>query len=167
MFPKFFKIFQKRPPAPEPPDPLAPVLAELHDLKKQARRQNLFLDALKSHLTKAILDQRRPELEPYFALADAFFYHAQALAATAPEQLETLDMIWEKVDSLLSSVGVEMIRQAGENFDANLHDAIANQAPGASHLVVLQVVQPGYLFNNVVSTAAKVVVGDRQPLPTG
>ena len=167
MFSKLFNIFKKRPPTPEPPDPLAPLLAELQDLKKQARRQNLFLDAMKSHLTKAILDQRRPELEAYYALADAFFYHAQALAATAPEQLETLDMIWEKVDSLLSSVGVEMIRQAGENFDANLHDAIANQAPGASHLVVLQVVQPGYLFNNVVSTAAKVVVGDRQPLPTG
>jgi molecular chaperone GrpE (heat shock protein) len=166
MFPRLFKIFRKRPLIPEPPDPLAPVLAELHDLKKQARRQNLFLDAMKSHLTKAILDQRRPELEAYYALADAFFYHAQALAPTAPEQLETLDMIWERVDSLLSSVGVQMLRQVGENFDAPLHDAVANQAQGASHLVVLQVIQPGYLFNSLLAKPAKVIVGDHQPLPT-
>jgi hypothetical protein len=73
MFPKLFAIFKKRPQPSEPPDPLAPVLTELHDLKKQARRQHLLLDTLKIHLTKAILDQRRPDLEPYYALADAFF----------------------------------------------------------------------------------------------
>jgi molecular chaperone GrpE (heat shock protein) len=150
MFSKLFSIFKKRPQTSEPPDPLAPVLAELHDLKKQARRQHLLLDTLKTQLTKAILDQRRPDLAPYYALADAFFYHVQTLAASTPEQLETLDMIWERLDTVLSAVGLQMLRQAGGKFDANLHAAIANQSEGADDLIVIQVVQPGYLFNNVL-----------------
>ncbi len=162
MFSRIFHIFKRRSNA-EPAAPLAPVLAEIQDLKKQVRRQNMHLDALKTHLTKVILDQRQPGLEACYALADAFFYHAQALAPAAPEQLESLDIIWEKLDILLSSVGVQMLRQAGSSFDATLHDAIASQAQGTGHPVVLQVVQPGYLFHNVLAKPAKVVVGDPQP----
>lgn len=159
MFPRIFSIFKKRPQTTEPSDPLAPVLAELHDLKKQARRQHLLLDALKTHLTKAILDQRRSDLEPYYALADAFFYHAQALADSGPEQLESLSIVWERLDTVLRVAGLHMLRQAGEKFDASLHAAVANRSEGASDLIVLKIVQPGYLFQNVPVKPAKVVVG--------
>jgi molecular chaperone GrpE (heat shock protein) len=159
MFSKLFSIFKKRPEISEPPDPLAPVLAELQDLKKQARRQHLHLDALRTHLTKAILGQRRPDLEPYYALADAFFYHVQALAPVSPEQLETLDIIWERLDTVLAAVGLQMLRLAGGKFDANLHAAIANQSEGEGDLIVLQIVQPGYLFHDILDKPAKVVVG--------
>lgn len=159
MFSNFFSIFKKRPQTTEPPDPLAPVLAELQDLKKQIRRQNLFIDALKTHLTKIILEQRQPDLESYYALGDAFFYHVQALAAASPEQLETLDIIWERLDTVLAAAGLQMLRKAGGEFDANLHTAIANQSEGADDLIVLQIVQPGYLFNDVLEKPAKVVVG--------
>lgn len=166
MFSKLFSIFKKHPEPPELPDPLAPVLAELQDLKKQARRQYLFLDALKTHLTRAILDQRRTDLEPYYALADAFFYHTQAMSPAPPEELEAREIIWERLDTVLAAVGLQMLRQAGGMFDASVHDAIANQSEGEGDVVVLQVVQPGYLFNNVLAKPAKVVVG-ADPHPAG
>ena len=49
-----------------------------------------------------------------------------------------------------------MLRQAGGIFDANIHAAIANQAEGASDLIVLQILQPGYFFNDVLDKPAKV-----------
>lgn len=159
MFKRIFSRLKKEPQTKEPSDALAPVMAELGDLKKQARRQNLMLEGLKTHLTKTILDQRRCDLEPYYALADAFFYHAQSLTESSPEQLETLNIIWEKLDSVLLAAGLQMLRQAGGKFDANLHAAIANRSEGSGDLFVLQVVQPGYLFNNVLDKPAKVVVG--------
>jgi molecular chaperone GrpE (heat shock protein) len=76
-------------------------------------------------------------------------------------------MIWERLDTVLAAVGLQMLRQAGGKFDANLHAAIANQSEGAGDLIVIQIVQPGYLFNNVLDRPAKVVVGASPQFSTG
>ncbi len=167
---KLFSIFTKRPPGEERPDPLAPVLAELDDLKKQGRRQQMLIEGVKRDLLKAILEQRRPEVAAFCDLADAYFYHSQALANDAglrAEQREAMAMVWERVDAALALVGLTMIRQTGDIFDAAIHEAVANQSVGAAQLQVVQIVQPGYLFNNLVCKPAKVIVGSSPQPPAG
>jgi len=151
------RFFRKSPPV----EPWAPCQAELQELKKQIRRQNLLLEAFTGEVAKAVLEQRRPELEIYCALADAFFYHVQALRPqmqTMPEHLETLAIVWERLDQTLALVDLQMIRESGGIFDPKIHDAIANQAFGAADLIVVQVVQPGYLSKQRLLRPAKVVV---------
>jgi molecular chaperone GrpE len=79
----------------------------------------------------------------------------------SPEQLEAMEIIWDKIDNLLALVGLQIMRRTGGDFDAKIYEAIENRADGAAELIVLQVLQPGYIFKNMVLKPAKVVVGKK------
>lgn len=161
---KFFNFFKKSKTATGPPEPTSQVLEAVKDLQKQLRKQNFLLESFKNELFKAIVENQRPGLDPYCALADAFFYYDAALQAgghLSPEHRETLEIIWEKLDNLLSSVGLRIIRRAGGDFDAKIYEAVENRADGATELIILEVLQPGYIFKNMVLQPARVVVGKK------
>ena len=152
-----WRFFRKKP----APDPLAPLQAELQDLKKQLRRQNLLMEGLKTEVAKAVQDQRRPLAEVFCSLADALFYHIQALAANQnlnSAHLETAEIIWERLDTALAQLELTMIRACGVPFDARIHEAVANQAASGSDFIVAHVVQPGYQLGSQLLRPAKVVV---------
>jgi len=140
------------------------ILEETKDLRKHFRKQHLLLESFKNDIIKAILEDRLSDLHPYCDVADAVFYYEAALHSSdsvSPEQLEALEIIWAKIDNLLSLVGLQVMRRAGGNFDPRIYEAIENRDDGAAELLVLQVVQPGYLFHNLVLKPAKVVVGKK------
>jgi len=159
-----WRFFRKNP----PPDPNTPLQTELQELKKQLRRQNLLLEGLKTEVAKAVLDQRRPQTEAFCAMADALFYHIQALGANQnlnSAHLETAEILWDRLDDALATLDLEMIRESGVPFDARIHEAVANQAFGGSDFIVTQVIQPGYRLGPQLLRSAKVVVDNPESHP--
>ena len=161
---KIFNFLKKSQPPTGLQEPASQVLEEIKDLRKHLRKHNFLLDSFKNEIIKAIIDDRRPGIDPYCDVADAFFYYEAALQSNdhvSPEQLEALEIIWDKIDNLMSLVGLQIMRRAGGDFDAKIYEAIENRADGAAELIVLQVLQPGYIFKNMVLKPAKVVVGKK------
>ncbi|MCS7295460.1 MAG: nucleotide exchange factor GrpE [Chloroflexota bacterium] len=72
--------------------------------------------------------------------------------------------IHRKFKALLESMGVTEIAAAGEPFDPNIHEAVA-QEPGEEGKV-LHVLQKGYRLGDRVLRPALVIVGSGQP-PAG
>lgn len=80
------------------------------------------------------------------------------------EDLNTLkegfNLIYNKFKSTLESKGLKQMQAKGENFDSDLHEAIAN-IPGdeSQKGKVIDDVEKGYFLNDKVIRFAKVVVG--------
>ena len=162
---KIFNFLKKSQPPTALQEPASQVLEEIKDLRKHWRKQNFLLESFKNEIIKAIIDDRRPGIDPYCEVADAFFYYEAALQSIdhlSPEQLETMEIIWDKLDNLMSLVGLQIMRRAGGDFDPKIYEAIENRADGAAELIVLEVLQPGYIFENMVLKPAKVVVGKKK-----
>jgi molecular chaperone GrpE (heat shock protein) len=161
---KIFNFLKKSKPPTGLQEQASQVLEEIKDLRKHLRKQNNLLESFKNEIIKAIIDDRRPGIDSYCDVADAFFYYEAALQSNdhvSSEQLEALEIIWDKIDNLMSLVGLQIMRRAGGDFDAKIYEAIENRADGAAELIVLQVLQPGYIFKNMVLKPAKVVVGKK------
>jgi molecular chaperone GrpE (heat shock protein) len=161
---KIFNFLKKSKPPTGLQEPASQVLEEIKDLRKHLRKQNFLMESFKTEIIKAIIDDQRPGLDPCCDLADAVFYYEAALQVNehvSPEQREALEIIWDKLDKLMSLAGLQIMRRAGGDFDAKIYEAVENRADGAPELMVLQVLQPGYIFNNMVLKPAKVVVGKK------
>jgi molecular chaperone GrpE len=165
-----FNFFKKNTTLSELQEQTAQTLEEVKDLRKHVRKQNIFLGAIKDDIMKAIVAERRPGVEPHCEVADALFYYEAALHSggqVSPEQQEALEIIWDKLDKLLSLAGLQIMRWPGGDFDPKLYEAIENRAAGATELTVVKVLQPGYLLNNIVLKPAKVVVDKKNHLSEG
>ena len=161
---KVLNFFKKSKPAAGLQEQASQILEEIKDLRKHLRKQNILFESFKNDIIKAIVDDRRPGMDPYCDVADAFFYYEAALLSSdqvSPEQIEALEIIWDKIDNLLALVSLQIMRRTGGDFDAKIYEAIENRADGAAELIVLQVLQPGYILKNMVLKPAKVVVGKK------
>ena len=75
--------------------------------------------------------------------------------------LEGTELIYNKLNSYLSSKGLKVIEAKGAELDTDFHEAIA-QIPAPSKELknkIVDVVQQGYMLNGKVIRFAKVVVG--------
>lgn len=74
---------------------------------------------------------------------------------------EGFSLIYNKFKSTLESKGLKVMASKGENFDSEIHEAIANiPAPSeAEKGKVIDDVEKGYYLNDKVIRFAKVVVG--------
>lgn len=74
--------------------------------------------------------------------------------------------IAEKLESVLSRLGIERFGMPGEQFDPMRHEALmhvqADLDPSATSTTVVQVLQPGYRLGDRVVRAARVAVADPQ-----
>lgn len=74
---------------------------------------------------------------------------------------EGMHLIFQKMKNLLLQKGLKMMEAKGQDFDPELHEAIAEIPASDPAQVgkVLDVVQPGYYMNDKIIRHAKVVVG--------
>lgn len=139
------------------------VLEELEGVKKVLRRQGLFLETFKKE-TLARMDQEGlKEVGPFLQLAESYFYFESSLKdgpGLPSGQEEAAEMVWEKLELVLSSFGLELIRRTGEPFDPRLHDTIERAAEHDGGAVVTKIIQPGYLYNGQVVKPARVIIGE-------
>lgn len=74
---------------------------------------------------------------------------------------EGFDLIYSKLNSVLEAKGLKEMKAEGEQFDSELHEAIANVPAPNKKLKgkVIEAVEKGYYLNDKVIRYAKVVVG--------
>ena len=74
--------------------------------------------------------------------------------------------IADKLDGILTKIGVERYGQPGDAFDPNVHEALmhieAELAEGTEGTTVVQVLQPGYRMGQRIIRVARVAVADPQ-----
>lgn len=149
----------------EAAEPVDRTLQELEALKKMLRKQSAFLEEMRQEWSDHTVKEIRANLEPLTGFADAFFYLHQSLRegeCLSPQRSEVLEMVWGRLDELLASAEVKMVREASIPFDARLHEALEKVSRGDGRVEVLRIVQPGYLYRDRVVKTAKVIVGSAQ-----
>jgi molecular chaperone GrpE len=74
---------------------------------------------------------------------------------------EGVNLIYTKMKSTLEQRGLKEMKTVGENFDADIHDALSNVPVEDKKLKgkVVEEIQKGYSLNDVVIRHAKVIVG--------
>lgn len=74
---------------------------------------------------------------------------------------EGFNLIFNKFNGILEAQGLKPMNSTGENFDVELHEAIANVPAPKKKLKgkVIEAVEKGYYLNDKVIRFAKVVVG--------
>jgi molecular chaperone GrpE len=74
--------------------------------------------------------------------------------------------IADKLDAIVTKIGVERYGQPGDAFDPNVHEALmhieAELAEGTEGTTVVQVLQPGYRMGQRIIRVARVAVADPQ-----
>jgi molecular chaperone GrpE (heat shock protein) len=142
------------------------ILEELEGIKKVLRRQTLFLEALKKEVLAQVGERVLQDAESIRQLAESFFYFDSFLRegpGLSSGQDEAAEMVWKKVELLLSSLGLELIRRIGEPFDPRLHQTVERAEGENGNMVVTKIIQPGYLYHGQVIRPARVIIGE---LPT-
>lgn len=74
---------------------------------------------------------------------------------------EGLKMVFNKFSKVLDEQGVKKIEAKGKPFDHNFHEALMQQkVEGVDPHIVLEEVEPGYLYKDKVIRHTKVIVND-------
>ncbi|MBM3934307.1 MAG: nucleotide exchange factor GrpE [SAR202 cluster bacterium] len=82
--------------------------------------------------------------------------------ASAPGWVEGLQLVHRNLMNLLDSEGVKRIDAKGKKFDPWESEAVHYmESPDAQEDTVLEVVRPGYKYNNQVLRAAQVIVAKK------
>ena len=76
--------------------------------------------------------------------------------------IEGVNLIYTKMKTTLEQMGLKEMKSTGENFDADLHDALSNKEVEDKKLKgkVMEEIQKGYYLNGTVIRHAKVIVGN-------
>ncbi len=79
--------------------------------------------------------------------------------ASLESVVEGLRMVMNKFSKVLEEQGIKKIESKGNAFDFNLHEALMQQyVPGVEPHIVLEEVEPGYIYKDKVIKHAKVIV---------
>jgi len=78
------------------------------------------------------------------------------------ESVKGVELIFNKLFTILSQKGLEPMEAQGKEFDTDFHEAITNIPAPSEDMKgkVIDVVQKGYLLNGKIIRFAKVVVGN-------
>lgn len=146
-------------------------LDEANQAIEKEKKEYLFLMADFDNFRKRALKEKseilRNGAEKVLAgilpIVDDFERGLEAAKATdnAEAVREGMELIYNKLVKYLSDNGVKAMESTGADFDADVHEAIANvPAPDpALKGKVVDTVQKGYMINDKVLRHAKVAVG--------
>ncbi len=143
------------------------LTAERDEFKDKWLRALADLDNQRKRSRREVDDARRfaqaDLLRPLLDIADNFERALQAMdgseEVTAAGVRQGVELIHQNFRTVLRDRGVEPIEAAGTEFDPALHEAVA-QVPSADHAagIVIDVVQQGYRFGDLVLRPARVVI---------
>lgn len=85
----------------------------------------------------------------------------EARANDKPVDLDGFNLIHNKIKNVLGAKGLKEMETNGEQFDADLHDAITEIPAPSEDLKgkIVDTIEKGYYMNDVIIRHAKVVVG--------
>ena len=151
----------------EEKDPLAAALEEVAQLKDKYLRSVAEFDNYRKRTLKEkaelILNGSEKAVQAFLPIIDDM---ERALANSektddAGVLKEGMQLIYQKTNKIMESLGVKKIDTSDADFDTNFHEAVA-MVPGMGDEKkgkVLDCVQTGYTLNDKVIRHAKVAVG--------
>lgn len=160
MWSKFFKLLKKDEGRQKLPS-TREIMEEIDIIKKNFRKQAVFLDLFRKEILERLEEKRMKDVDRFVELAEAFFHYDRSLREVpgiSSSQHEALGLVWRKLEDLLSSVGIEIIRKMDVDFDPRLYEAVEKVAEGNGKPVVRKILQPGYICKGRVMKPAKVIV---------
>lgn len=154
----------------DPGSRVAELQAELSKYKDAALRATADLDNYRKRVSRerdeSIKYANTAFLERLIPILDNFELGLQA-ARNAPEAAPIVDglaMVYKQLQDFLANSGVETIDAAGQTFDPNLHEALAQEE---NHEVpegkVIRQVRRGYRLRDRLLRPANVVVSKGSP----
>jgi molecular chaperone GrpE len=154
----------------DPASQLAELQAEVSKYKDAALRAAADLDNYRKRVSRerdeSVKYANTAFLERLIPILDNFELGRPA-ARNAPEAapiVDGLSMVYKQLQDFLANSGVEIIDAAGQNFDPNLHEALAQEE---SHVVpdgkVIRQVRRGYRLRDRLLRPANVVVSKGAP----
>lgn len=145
-------------------------LVSLQDELEKQKKEYLFLAAEFDNYRKRTLKEKAEiiknggenVLKGLLPILDDFERGIKAAESdsNAEAMLEGMKLIYNKLVKYLESMGVKEMNSTGEEFNSDIHEAIA-QVPAPSEDLkgkVLDTVQKGYMINDKVLRHAKVAV---------
>lgn len=143
------------------------LIDEMRELKKVLRRQGIFFESIKKEFLEKLEEKDLKAADVLFEFTDAFF-HLDASLRQAPDlssnQYQAIEIVWQHLESLLASTGIEIIRQAEINYDPRLYESVGKVSEGDGDPMVKEILLPGYIYKGQVIKPAKAVVELRRPL---
>ncbi|MBF0515663.1 MAG: nucleotide exchange factor GrpE [Nitrospirae bacterium] len=139
------------------------LVGELKDLKKMLRKHGIVIEAFKSDIIDRFDRKEVEGLQPYVDMADNFFHLINSFKdrdELSTGQSEAVEIVWQKIETLLLTVGIEMIRQEGLCFDPKMHEAVESISQHCGNPVALKIFQAGFMWKGNVIRPAKVRIGD-------
>ncbi len=122
------------------------ALADLQNFKRQVAEERPQLMGL-GQLT--ILSEILPVMDN--------FSRAFKAEHTETEWTKGIEGIFNQLEGILKTAGLEKIASIGEKADPNLHETVSS-APGTQDEIIEEL-EAGYTFNGKVIRASKVIVG--------
>lgn len=130
------------------------VAAELENVRKRSRRE--------------LIESRRfaqaDALRPFLEVLDNFERALQTPPGQTDNQenngfREGVELIFQKFQGLLKDLGVQPIEALDQPFDPNVHEAVGQlEREGTVSGQVIEVVQQGYRFQDLVIRPARVII---------
>ena len=166
------------PPAADAPPPaeqngseeLARVAAERDDYIDALQRLKAEFDNYRRRTERdrqaVVVGAQRELVRGLLPVMDNLERAVAALGDRGGEIVAGLEMVRGQLAGLLAGHGVEEIAAAGEAFDPNVHEAVA-QVPAPEHPegAVVEVIEKGYRISDHVLRPSRVVVAAVPPAP--
>lgn len=137
------------------------LIEEIKDLKKVLRRQGLLLEVLKKELQGKQQEKDHGIIPSFIEIAEDFFHLERSFknrSTLSISQIQAFGLVWERIETLLESLGITLIRTRGETYDPRLYEAIETVSSGNGPPKVKEVVLPGYQIQGKVVKAAKAII---------
>jgi len=150
------------------PDPLAAMAAERDEFKEKWLRIVAELDNVRKRTSRELLQSRKfaqaEVLRGFLDVQDNFERALQSVPAEtdteAPDSFrEGVALIYQNIRGVLKDKGVAPMEALEAVFDPNFHEAVGQMSrDGVEAGVVIEVVQQGYLFGDMVLRPARVII---------
>lgn len=137
------------------------ISEELKDIKKILRRQGLQLEVLKKELQEKQPEKDSGIIPSFIEIAEDFFHLERSFknrSTLSISQIQAFGMVWERIETLLESLGITLIRTRGGAYDPRLYEAIETVPGDYGPPKVKEVVLPGYQIQGKVIKAAKAII---------
>ncbi len=149
-------------------DPLAAMTAERDEFQQKWLRVVAELDNVRKRSSRELVQSRKfaqaDVLRGFLDVQDNFERALQSVPAQddtdAPDSFrEGVELIYQRIRSLLKDKGVAPMEVLETTFDPNFHEAVG-QLPreGVEAGIVIEVVQQGYHFGDMVLRPARVII---------
>jgi molecular chaperone GrpE (heat shock protein) len=141
------------------------LLEEVEAIKKILRKQNLVLEVFKKETSERLERYEIGKIQPFLDLAENFFHLSSFFTEKEDIQAreeEAIEIVWQKLESLLSTAGIRIIRYSGVAFDPALYQAVEGISKRCNDPIVTKILQPGFIYRGKVITHAKVSIGERE-----